>query len=134
MPVPSKYYISDKFKKILNGNINHVFCEDVEGKWCEYTYSGTEITYTNEIYDQKSVYDSDGNLILVENRNTGFWEKYQYDQFGNRIRIYNSIGDVYTMTYDDRGNQISFESSDGYWRRAEYDNNNNIINKLSGQK
>ena len=64
-----------------------------------------------DIWD-KYIYNDKGNRTSYENSN-GYWTKYTYNDNGQITSYENSNGYWYKTTYDDNGEQISWEGSDG---------------------
>ncbi len=60
-----------------------------------------------------SVYDINGNQIYFEDSSNGYWFKKEYDTNGNLIYIENSNGLWYKREYDSNGNLIYYEDSNG---------------------
>jgi hypothetical protein len=67
-----------------------------------------------------------GKWVYIEDY-TGYWEKNEYDDKGNRIYSEDSDGNWEKYEYDGRGNKIYYEHSNGDWWKREYNNDGNII-------
>jgi len=75
-------------------------------------------------YWEKYEYDEKGNKIKYENLD-GFWIKYEYDENMNMIKYENSNGNWKKYEYDENGNMIKYKNPDGFWKKFEYDENGN---------
>jgi len=77
-------------------------------------------------YWEKYEYDDYGNLLYEEDSN-GVWKKYEYDQDGNMTYFHNSRGYWSKTEYDENGSEMYSVDSNGYWERKEYAPNGNLI-------
>ena len=80
--------------------------------------SRDELNYVfSEIFEQpvkkyiNNIINENGNVIYRESN--GYWEKYKYDEYGNKIYSVNSNGDWKKWEYDENGNMLYYEDSDG---------------------
>jgi len=77
-------------------------------------------------YDEYDKVDDDyGMTIYYEDKYDGYWEKHEYDDYGNEMYSVDSNGYWVKYEYDQDGNRIYFENSNGYWNKREYDENGN---------
>ena len=65
--------------------------------------------------------------IIYSEYDNGYWEKYEYDEQGNKIYHEDSYGFWSKYEYDNQGNEIYFVDSDGFWEKWEYDDRGNLI-------
>jgi hypothetical protein len=71
-------------------------------RYIEYVVNDLEIPYFKNM---KEVYGL--------RPNDGFWQKWEYDNQGNKIYYGNSNGYWYKYEYDNQGNIIYYENSNG---------------------
>jgi YD repeat-containing protein len=57
--------------------------------------------------------------------------RYEYDSFGNKIRITSAYGHVYVYEYDSFGNMIKATDAVGNFCQYEYDSFGNMIKKIT---
>lgn len=92
---------------------------------CFYDKDGN-INYANVEFEEKSLYDSNGNEIYHEDAD-GNWIKYTYDDNGNKIYNESSNGNWKKYIYDNKGQLTYTEDSRGSWEKYTYDADGNII-------
>jgi YD repeat-containing protein len=74
-------------------------------------------------------YDSFGNKIKLTNPCGTVWQ-YEYDSFGNKIKQTTSSGDVWQYAYDSFGNKIKVTNPCGTVWQYEYDSFGNKIKEI----
>jgi len=64
--------------------------------------------------------------VKVKN-SSGYWEKRTYDDNGNQLTFERSDGFWTKRAFDNNGNSLTFERSDGFWTKRAFDNNGNSL-------
>ena len=57
----------------------------------------------------------------------GSWLKSTYNDNGNQLTFEDSRGYWYKKTFDKNGNKLTYENSTGYWSKSTYDSNGNQL-------
>ena len=76
-----------------------------------------------EYYSLFRIVDNVLNIVCLD----GYCQTYKYDERNNQIYYETSDGFWKKCEYDERNNLIRFENSTGYWEKFEFDQNNNQI-------
>ena len=71
-------------------------------------------------------FDEKGNKIYSESE-TGFWEKWEYNENCDQTYFENSLGNWEKNQYDENGNKIYSEDVGEGWSKWEYDENGREI-------
>jgi YD repeat-containing protein len=107
-------------KKILGNDIS------IEGRRIDVGNGKIIYEEYSDAWWEKFEYDNEGNKIYEEDSD-GHWEKYKYDDNGNMIYSERSNGRWWIWEYNNKGKQLYYENSDGFWQKYEYDDNGNQI-------
>jgi YD repeat-containing protein len=79
-------------------------------------------------FEDLELFDKNGNVVYKFFTNSNdYWSKYTYDEKGNELTFENSKGDWWKSTYDEKGNKLTFEDADGYWWKYTYDEKGNQL-------
>jgi len=73
------------------------------------------------------LYNSKGDLVYEFYKNDDYYWEYTYDDQGNQLTYENSNGYRCEYTYDDQGNQLTYKSSEGNWSELTYDDKGNAL-------
>ena len=80
-------------------------------EWYDKRGNCVHTIYSDETWDWSEFNELDQEIYFEASE--GWWEKYEYDLSGNKIREINNQGGWTKWEYDDAGNLISSEDSDG---------------------
>ena len=115
------------------------FCKNPNDLLRYYPYQSNlkilEIEVQGDIIDKKD--KSVTNRLKVTrkisfNEWNDLFDQYEFTKKNNKLEIKRKYSSDYwkKWTYDDKGNEIYFETSDGIWRKSIYDEKGNKIKKI----
>ena len=71
--------------------------------------------------------NSDRIAYQKEIHNNGSWNEITYDDRGNQLTYKNSDDYWNERTYDENGNMLTYKNSNGSWNERTYDENGNEL-------
>ena len=77
--------------------------------------------------EELELFSKGGELVYEFNNSDGVWYEITYDERGNQLTYKNSNGYWAERTYDENGNQLTFKNSKGVWSEITYDENGNEL-------
>jgi hypothetical protein len=81
-------------------------------------------------FEDLELFDKNGNIVYkFFTSSDGYWSKSTYDEKGNQLTYEDSRGNWRKITYDKKGNQLTWEDSRGYWRKSTYDEKGNELTR-----
>jgi hypothetical protein len=66
-------------------------------------------------------------VVMLKFQDNGYWQTWQYDERGNEIRYETSSSYWETRQYDENGNKIRYETSKGDWKTWQYDKRGHVV-------
>ena len=79
-------------------------------------------------FEDLELFDKNGNIVYKFLTNSdGDWSKHTYDEKGNELTFENSKGGWWKSTYDEKGTQLTYEDSNDYWWKRTYDEKGNQL-------
>ena len=74
-------------------------------------------------------YHKNSDVIAYEKNinEDGCWEEITYDEKGNLLTFKDSYGYWSERTYDEKGNLLTYRNSNGFWEERTYDENGNQL-------
>ena len=79
-------------------------------------------------FENLELFDKNGNIVYkFLTYINDYWSKYTYDEKGNELTYENSEDYWWKSTYDEKGNQLTYEDSKGYWWKRTYNEKGNKL-------
>ena len=74
-------------------------------------------------------YHKNSDVIAYEKiiYDSGYWYEITYDEKGNELTYRNSNSYRTERTYDENGNELTYKNSVGYWEEKTYDEKGNQL-------
>ena len=74
------------------------------------------------------LYNEKGDLVYKFHTDSdGYWCEITYDDKGNQLTFKDSKGYWCEHTYDDKGNELTYKNSNGRWYEYTYDDKDNEL-------